>query len=190
MNNFKMLAIAIVGSCFGGALPAQQLNTIPMDSDHDAHMASTNELLSAPSEGGQSAFSAIQEIVEILLNDPVTDWVNVDIEALRLHLIDMHNVTIYADIKMEKIEGGAKFHVSSDDPKVARSISNMTMAHTAVADGIMGWQLTSVLTENGAALTAIGDDEVLPALGFIGLMTVGAHHQSHHLAIATGASPH
>jgi hypothetical protein len=30
----------------------------------------------------------------------------------------------------------------------------------------------------------------LEGLGFIGVMTLGAHHQEHHLAIATGAAPH
>jgi hypothetical protein len=30
----------------------------------------------------------------------------------------------------------------------------------------------------------------LKALGFIGLMTLGMHHQEHHLMIASGRGPH
>src|SRR5665213_2414926 len=45
-----------------------------------------------PTQPGQSAFAAIQEIVAILEADPKTDWSRVNIEALRQHLIDMDNV--------------------------------------------------------------------------------------------------
>jgi hypothetical protein len=43
----------------------------------------------------------------------------------------------------------------------------------------------------GAALTVTGNDPVrIRALGFIGVMTVGMHHQAHHFALATGRDPH
>ena len=43
----------------------------------------------------------------------------------------------------------------------------------------------------GAALVVTGaDPDRIMALGFIGVMTVGMHHQAHHLALATGHSPH
>jgi hypothetical protein len=42
-----------------------------------------------PTQPGQSAFAAIQEIVAMLEADPKTDWSRVNIEALRQHLIDM-----------------------------------------------------------------------------------------------------
>jgi hypothetical protein len=43
----------------------------------------------------------------------------------------------------------------------------------------------------GAALTVAGNDPVRSrALGFIGVMTVGMHHQAHHFALATGRDPH
>ncbi len=41
-----------------------------------------------------------------------------------------------------------------------------------------------------AALTVTGaDPDRIRALGFIGVMTVGMHHQAHHLALATGQTP-
>ena len=60
----------------------------------------------------QAAFTDIQEIVEILEADPATNWSNVNIEAPRQHLIDMHNVAPHADAKNEPVEGGTRFIVS------------------------------------------------------------------------------
>ncbi len=43
----------------------------------------------------------------------------------------------------------------------------------------------------GAALVVTGSDpDRIRALGFIGVMTVGMHHQAHHLALASGQNPH
>ena len=42
-------------------------------------------------------------------------------------------------------------------------------------------------------LVQVGSDEELNqvlVLGLFGLMTIGVHHQQHHLMIATGRSPH
>jgi len=68
----------------------------------DAHhivMSRHYPAASVPSEPGQAAFAAIQEIVGILEADPTTDWSKVNIEALRQHLIDMDNVTLRAEVK-------------------------------------------------------------------------------------------
>ena len=76
---------------------------------------------------GQAAFAAIQEIVEILMADPKTDWSKVNIDALRQHLIDMNNVTLAASVKKEPIDGGMRFDVTGEGP-VAR-------IHSAHDDG-------------------------------------------------------
>ena len=49
-----------------------------------------------PQEAGQSAFAAMAEIAALLRADPDTDWANVDIAALRRHLVDMELVTTEA----------------------------------------------------------------------------------------------
>lgn len=144
----------------------------------------------AVTEGGQAAFAAIQEVVAALLADPETDWGKVNIETLRQHLIDMDNVILRAKVAAEEIEGGARFKVSSDDPAVQASIRAMTVAHAAAMDGVEGWSLKVQETADGAILTATGDEPRIRALGFIGLMTVGMHHQAHHLALARGEMPH
>ncbi len=56
----------------------------------------------ALTEGGQSAFAALQEVVSYLMADPATDWSRVDIEALRQHLIDMDNVTLLSLIHISE----------------------------------------------------------------------------------------
>ncbi|WP_306006214.1 hypothetical protein [Aquicoccus porphyridii] len=144
-------------------------------------------------EAGQSAFATIQEIVARLMAEPATDWATVDIEALRQHLIDMDNVTLRAQVETRPLDGGARFVVTSNDPAVTASIRAMVPAHAATMDGVQGWRLSATATAGGAILTATGPGDAalrIRGLGFIGLMTVGMHHQSHHLALATGHAPH
>ena len=52
----------------------------------------------APSETGQAQFAAIAEIVSLLRDDPNTDWEQVNIKALRDHLVDMDNLTTRASV--------------------------------------------------------------------------------------------
>ena len=142
-------------------------------------------------EGGQSAFAAIQEITAALMADPATDWSRVDIGALRQHLIDMDNVTLRADVVREDIVGGARFTVTSADPVVQASIRAMVMAHVATMNGVEGWDMRAEEVDGGAVMTVTGTDIArIRGLGFIGLMTVGMHHQAHHLALASGQNPH
>lgn len=142
-------------------------------------------------EGGQSAFAAIQEVVASLMADPRTDWANVDIEALRQHLIDMDNVTLRARVVSEDIEGGARFTVTSGDADVMASIRAMVFAHVGTMDGVEGWSMVAENVKDGAIMTVTGSDDArIRGLGFIGLMTVGMHHQAHHMALASGQNPH
>ncbi len=145
-----------------------------------------------PTQPGQAAFAAIQEIVQILEADPHTDWSKIDIEALRQHLIDMNNVTLAANVKSEPIDDGMRFIVTGTET-VADSIRRMTLAHAATMDGFGGWHFTAKKIDGGAILEVrvpAQDMSKLKALGFIGVMTRGMHHQEHHLMIARGEHPH
>lgn len=146
-----------------------------------------------PLQPGQGAFAAIQEIVEILEADADTDWSKVDMERLRRHLVDMDNVTMHASASAEAVAKGMRFTVTGDGA-VADSIRRMALAHAETMDGAGGWHFTAEATAEGAMLTVESDDpedaEKIRALGFIGAMTRGAHHQMHHLMIARGAAPH
>lgn len=147
---------------------------------------------SAPTEPGQSAFAAIQEIVTLLEQDPLTDWSKVNIDALREHLVDMNDVTLYAKVIARPVDVGIAFTVTGDGP-VADSIKRMVMAHAATMNGVNEWQYTTAEAPGGAVLTVIvppQDQDKLRALGFFGILTVGMHHQEHHLMIARGEHPH
>jgi hypothetical protein len=55
-----------------------------------------------PTEPGQAALGAMQEIVRMLEADPDTDWSKVTLTALREHLIDMDEVTLRAVVKEDR----------------------------------------------------------------------------------------
>jgi hypothetical protein len=153
---------------------------------HHAMMDSGDGAPSTPTQGGQSAFAAIQEIVAILEADPKTDWSKVDIEALRQHLIDMDAVTMRAESKAEPVDGGVRFVVTGAGP-VRDSIRRMVFAHAATMNGVGGWRMSAAEIDDGATLTVTApamDAAKLRALGFIGVLTLGMHHQMHHLMIA------
>ena len=145
-----------------------------------------------PTLPGQDAFGAIQEIVGILEADPHTDWSKVRLEALRQHLIDMNEVTLHAAATATPVDGGLAIAVTGAGRTLA-AIQRMVPAHAPMIDGHDGWHATAALLPDGARLTVTASDPREAAhirgLGFIGLMATGAHHQAHHLAIATGQRP-
>lgn len=146
-----------------------------------------------PIETGQSQFAAIAEIVTLLRNDPKTDWTQIDIKALRDHLVDMDNVTTNALVTRSVDARSVTFSVTGND-KVAPSIQRMILAHSPMLQQATGWSVVAREQLGGATMivTVTSQEELDQAsgLGFFGLMTIGAHHQQHHLMIATGRSPH
>jgi hypothetical protein len=142
----------------------------------------------APAEAGQSAFAAIQEIVAILKADPHTEWAKVDIDALRQHLVDMNAVMLEARVASAPVDGGSRFDVTGDGA-VQDSIRRMVMAHAATMNGVDGWKFEAAPIAGGASLTVHAppkDAAKLKGLGFFGVLTLGMHHQMHHLMIARG----
>ena len=107
INTFTLVALSISTMALAEQGDGHRLMT-----DHTAHMPTAKPEISGLKEGGQSSFAAIQEIVNLLMKDPNTDWNRVDSEFLRLHLIDMDNVTLRSDVATENIDGGARFAVT------------------------------------------------------------------------------
>ena len=146
-----------------------------------------------PVEAGQSAFAAISEIVQILSKDPKTDWEKVNIQALRDHLRDMELVTTEASVDIRVDGNSAEFTVFGAGD-VAQAVQRMTLAHAPMLQASSGWLVTAEPSKDGAIMRiAVKSDEDLArvvALGFFGIMTIGAHHQAHHLEIALGNDPH
>jgi hypothetical protein len=86
---------------------------------------------------------------------------------------------------------GATLLLPSTDPAVVASIRAMTAAHGATMNGVEGWDMQAEVFDGDAVMTVTGHDIVrFRGLGFIGLATVGMHHQARHLALASGQNPH
>jgi hypothetical protein len=145
-----------------------------------------------PSSQGQDAFGTIQEIVRILDADPKTDWSKVDIAALREHLIDMHEVTLHATADERSLADGVDIVVTGEG-RTLEAIQRMVPAHAHELTQI-GWTAKTEELQNGVRLVVTSSDAKqvakLKALGFIGIMVLGSHHQAHHLLIAKGELVH
>lgn len=161
-----------------------------MDShDHNGMMVAQTQ--NAPLEPGQGGFAAIAEIVTLLNNDPQTDWEEVNIGALREHLVDMNELTLNADVKSAISDDKIQFFVSGKG-RTIRAIKNMVPAHAKQLASSLNWDTATEQTADGVVLTISSNDSIqikkLAALGFFGVMATGAHHQSHHFQMAKGNS--
>ena len=146
----------------------------------------------APTMPGQDAFGAIAEIVRILEADPATDWSTVDVERLRQHLIDMNEVMLRSVVKQTRVPGGLAMDITGTG-RTEQAIRAMVVPHAIELDGMAEWSARTETLAGGVRLTVVAerpDDAKLVArirgLGFAGLITEGAHHQPHHLAMAKG----
>ena len=141
-----------------------------------------------PAMPGQDAFGTIQEVVRILQDDPSTDWAKVNIAALREHLIDMNEVTLRAAADQRSLADGIEIAVTGEG-RTAVAIRRMVPAHVRqLAE--LGWSASTEELPNGIKLIITSRDPAqvtkLKALGFMGIMVQGGHHQPHHLMMAKG----
>jgi hypothetical protein len=145
-----------------------------------------------PAAPGQAAFGAIAEIVAVLDADSSTDWSKVNIAALREHLIDMNEVTLGANADQRALDNGVEITVTGNGRTLA-AIKRMVPAHVSEL-AASGWDARTEELANGVKLTVTSKDAKqvtkLKALGFMGIMVQGAHHQPHHLVMAKGESVH
>ncbi len=182
------------GGCPPGAATPSHCMHQSMNGHHMTHgsRAATVGSPAMPIQPGQSAFAAIQEIVGILEADPKTDWSKVNIDALRQHLVDMSNVTLAATVQSTAIDGGVRFDVTGEGA-VRDSIRRMTSAHASTMNGVDGWRFEASEIDGGASLAVHAPPaqaQKLHGLGFFGVLTLGMHHQLHHLMLARGENPH
>jgi hypothetical protein len=160
---------------------------------HAQHMQAMHGVAGgAPTMPGQDAFGAIAEIVRILEADPATDWTKVDIERLRQHLIDMNEVVLRSAVRQVPVPGGLAMEITGTG-RTEQAIRAMVVPHAAELDRMPSFAARTETLPGGVRLTVIAkrpDDAKLVArirgLGFAGLITQGAHHQPHHLAMARG----
>ena len=155
---------------------------------HPGMMGMQGGLGGQPTLPGQDAFGAIQEVVQILESDPTTDWSKVNIASLREHLIDMNEVTLHAAATERVLDDGVEMTVTGEG-RTLEAIKRMVPAHVSELVKL-GWNAKTEELPNGVKLTVTTDDAKeaikLKALGFMGIMVQGGHHQPHHLMIAKG----
>lgn len=146
---------------------------------------------SQPAASGQAGFTAIQEMVKKLEADPETDWSQVDIDALRAHLIDMDRVIMQAKVTRSELSNGMRYLVQGD-ADVADSIKRMVPTHARQMSSELDWSISTEEQASGVTLevTAENANEIakIRALGFSGFMVLGDHHQDHHLQMSTGST--
>ena len=143
-----------------------------------------------PVENGQSAFAAIAEIVAILDNDPDTDWTSVNIDALRSHLVDMDRITLNVKTSTLQIDEQRIQYVITGTDDTITAIRNMVPTHANAVQSMTQWTIATTEQTDGMTVSIQTSDKAaltrLKALGFHGFLTIGAHHQAHHLQMARG----
>ena len=176
----SLVLLLLVG--IGAVLAASAL-VFAQDRPHMDHAQHARGGAAAiPTMPGQEAFGTIQEIVRILEADPSTDWSRVNIAALREHLIDMNEVTMRARASERALDGGVEITVTGED-RTLSAIKRMVPAHAHELVAL-GWSATTRDLPNGVKLVVTTSDPrqaaKIRALGFMGIMVQGAHHQMHH----------
>jgi hypothetical protein len=140
-----------------------------------------------PTQPGQAAFGAIQEVVRMLEADPETDWSRVNLTALRQHLADMDEVVLRAIVKEEPVDGGLRVEVSGSD-RTLEAIQRIVPAEAQGLNRSLGWEADTESLADRVVLTVTTTDPKQVArirgLGFIGLLATGTHDGVHHLAMA------
>jgi hypothetical protein len=175
------------------AAPGADKHIEHMRQHMDQHMEMMRKMAGGgPTMPGQDAFGAIAEVVRILEADPATDWSKVDIERLRQHLIDMNEVVLRAAVKQAPVPGGLAMEITGLG-RTEQAIGAMVVPHAVELDGMPDWSARTETIPGGVRLTVVARKPEAAAvvarirgLGFAGLITEGAHHQAHHLAMARG----
>jgi len=193
-NKLSILLFAPVLLCsFAFGAETHQHSTAAHDQGHaGTHSINTQSPLTAP---GNDAFGAIQEAIRQLDADPKTDWNKINPEALRQHLVDMHNFTVNVDVLSHKsVENGFETVIRPTTKRSEESLDRVFAVHPMQLKKETGWDMQvskkgdlftlKVTTSKPAEISR------LRALGYVGVMAMGEHHQIHHWGIVKGEDPH
>ncbi|SFV77742.1 hypothetical protein MNB_SUP05-4-898 [hydrothermal vent metagenome] len=163
--------------------------------NHAAMMG--NNTADAPvvlTESGTDPFATLQEVIAALEANPGTNWERVNIEALRLHLVEMQDMTINVDVKQQDINNGFQAVVTPTTNRAVKSITRVLSGHPVQMKAETGWDMQVSNNDDVFTLTVVSKKahEVakIRGLGYIGVMAYGNHHQPHHWAMASGENPH
>ena len=190
----NLLSLAVASSVVGGVILA---GGVLVNAQHGTHATHPHHVGGAaqpvPTVPGQDAFGAIQEIVRILEADPNTDWDQINLTALREHLVDMNEVTLKAVAVERRVDNGLQVDVTGTG-RTLEAIKRMIPAHGQELNRLANWRAATETLPNGVRLTVTSNERAeiahIRGLGFIGLMVSGSHHQPHHLIMAKGEHIH
>ena len=145
-------------------------------------------------EAGTDPFAVIQEAITLLEANPDTDWSMVNIEALRLHLVEMQDMTLNVNVIQQPINFGFQAVITPTTKRALQSMSRIFSAHPSIIKEETGWDM--FVTDNNGIFTIevtsnqLQEVDKIRGLGYIGIMAYGNHHQPHHWAMASGDNPH
>lgn len=143
--------------------------------------------------GGDSVFTQIQNQVRTLQENPDTDWTQVDLTALQQHLVDMEHLSLFAEVSTQYLANGLRYTVTGQG-RTLEAIQRMVPMHASQIAGELGIQAEAGTTAEGAWISVVTADDkeraMYQAIGFLGLMTLGEHHDAHHQSMAGGNSGH
>jgi hypothetical protein len=149
-------------------------------------------VLQAP---GESVFGAVQEAIRRLEADSTTDWSQVDVARLHQHLLDMHRVAVHVAVEEKTpIENGVRLRVRPTTEAARASLDRVLDAHPHMLKQEAGWSMTVEEADGAYVLRTTTDDPAdtakIRALGYMGLLAYGQHHQRHHWHLVNGKHPH
>ena len=145
-------------------------------------------------EAGTDPFAVIQEVIALLEANPDTDWSAVNIEALRLHLVEMQDMTLNVNVVQQPINFGFQAVITPTTKRALQSMIRVLSAHPSQMKEETGWDMF-VIDNNGIFTIEVTSNQLqevdkIRGLGYIGIMAYGNHHQPHHWAMASGDNPH
>ncbi|WP_022836815.1 hypothetical protein [Salisaeta longa] len=189
-THVSILIGLLVLAFFGAPLHAQHHGgQHPAEAQHSGGSVTP---LHAP---GNAIFGTVQEAIRALENDPTTDWSEVDVDALRRHLIDMHHVAMHVEIVQKRpIESGLEVHVRPTHDAARAALKRVLKAHPHMLKQETGWTM-DVRRDGGVFVLRTTTDTPsdvpkIRALGYMGLLAYGGHHQRHHWHMVRGQHPH
>ena len=161
------------------------------------HSSSHSTYQTTPlTEAGQSIFATVSEVVAALEANPNTDWSKVNIPALYQHLVDMKHVAENVRILREgKTKHGISLVLEVTERRTREALDRVLPAHANQLKESLGWHMQ--VQRQGKKEVHIqvnahneADRVKIQALGYMGVMAYGNHHQPHHWLMATGQAPH
>ena len=138
-----------------GLSPATASAQQPSMTMHEEHMRQMSGDGQSPAGSlGQAAFQAMTDIVQELDADPGTDWEQVDLAALREHLVDMNRLVLESQVEARATTAGAIYRITGDHRTMAAA-RRMLPAHAVMLQHTEpSWRVTVTEVKPGLSSQA------------------------------------